>query len=105
MDPFITNTMSLFNATGTLRASGLLCQVDTVNLPWNLEAQGMIPDDWYDIYSMFWTSPVPVRTDYLVVTSASPIDIVGTKYQVFSTIFEGPDTLQMRCTRYSGVTP
>lgn len=105
MDPFITNTMMLTDEAGNLKAQNLLCQLDRANLPWNAEVQGLIPTDWYDLYSIGWSSPVPVRGDFFVVTSASPIDTSGTKYQVFSTIFEGPDTIQLRVTKYSGTTP
>lgn len=105
MDPFITNTMTLTDESGNLKAANLLCQLDTVNLPWNAEVQGLIPDDWYDLYSIGWSSPIPVRGDFFVVASASPVDTVGTKYQVFSTIYAGPDTVQLRVTRYSGTTP
>lgn len=105
MDPFITNTMMLTDESGNLKAQNLLVQLDRVNLLWNAEVTGLVPDDWYDLYSIGWSSPVPVRGDFFVVTVASPIDTVGTKYQMFSTVFEGPDTLQLRVVRYSGVTP
>lgn len=104
-DPFITNTMMLTDENGNLKVQNLLVQLDTVNLPWNAEVSGSIPDDWYDLYSIGWSTPVPVRGDLFVVTSASPVDSVGTKYQVFSTIYAGPDTIQLRVTKYSGVTP
>ena len=98
-DPFITNTMTLTDSAGNVRASGLLCQLDTVNLPWNLEVQSLVPTDWFDLYSMGWTSPIPNRGDYFVDQAS------GTKYSMFSTVFIGPDTVQVRVTKYSGVTP
>lgn len=104
-DPFITNTMMLTAENGDLKAQNLLVQLDTFNLPWNAETQGLTPTDWYDLYSIGWSSPIPVRGDYFVVTVASPVDAIGTKYQVFSTIYAGPDTVQLRVSRYSGVTP
>jgi hypothetical protein len=104
-DPFITNTMALTSESGTPIASGLLCQLDNVNLSWNAEQQGLEPTDWWDLYSVGWSSPIPARGDYFVVTVASPTDSVGTKYQMFSTLYAGPDTLQLRVVRYSGVTP
>lgn len=105
MDPFITNTMTLTDEYGNLKAQNLFCQLDRVNLPWNVEQQGLEPTDWYDLYSIGWSSPAPARGDLFTVTSASPVDTVGTQYQVFSTIYAGPDTIQLRVTRYSGVTP
>lgn len=96
---FTTNLMTLMHSDGTVVAQHLPCQLDTVNVPWNMEAQGLIPTDWYDLYSDGWTSPVPLRTDYFVDESS------GAKYQMFSEVFQGVDTLQMRVTKYSGVTP
>lgn len=106
-DPFITHTMELTDESGNLKAQNLLCQLDNVNLPWNAEVQGLTPTDWYDLYSIGWSNPVPVRGDYFVVTTETPTDPVGTKYQMFSTLFAGPDTIQVRVTRYSvsGATP
>ncbi len=98
-DPFATNTMTLTDSSGNVRASGLLCQLDTVNLPWNLEAQSLVPTDWFDLYSIGWISPLPNRGDYFVDQTS------GTKYSMFSTVFVGPDTVQVRVSKYSGVTP
>jgi len=102
MDPFVTHTMMLTDSAGNLRAQHLNCQVDNVNLPWNLESQGLTPTDWFDVYSIGWAMPIPDRTDYFVVEVDTPTDPAGTKFSVFSTIFAGPDTVQVRVTRYSG---
>lgn len=98
-DPFITNTLSLYHENGAIIAQGLLCQLDNVNLPWNMEVSAMVPTDWFDLYSIGWTAPIPIRSDYFEDESD------GTRYQMFSTIFIGPDTLQLRVSRYSGTTP
>ena len=98
-DSFITATMSLLNEDGTLRAANLFCQLDTVNLPWNQEVGGLNPTDWYDLYSLGWTTPVPVRGDYFLDQAT------GVRYSMFSTVFAGPDTLQLRVSQYSGATP
>lgn len=100
-DPFITNTMNLTDNAGNLRAQNLLCQLDRANIPWNMEAQGLIPTDWYDLYSIGWSSPVPNRGDYFVDLSTTP----PTKYAMFSTVFAGPDTIQVRVTLFGGTTP
>lgn len=104
-EPFITHTMTLTDSQGNPRASHLLCQLDRVNLPLNLEVQGLTPTDWFDLYSVGWSSPIPNRSDYFVVEKDTPTDPAGTKFSMFSTIFAGPDTVQVRVTKYSGVTP
>jgi len=98
MSIFQTALMTL-QRNGTVIAQHLPCQVDTVNLPYNMEAQGLIPTDWFDVYSIGWTSPVPQRGDYLVDEATTA------KYSVFSTIFQGINTLQFRVSRPSGATP
>lgn len=96
---FETNVMTLQHADGTVVAQHLHCQLDNVNLPWNMEVNGMIPTDQYDLFSIGWTSPIPLRSDYFVD------EATGTKYSMFSIVFQGAGTLQMRVTKYSGVTP
>lgn len=96
MNLFETAIMTLINEDGTTVQANLSCQLDTVNLPWNAEVGGMIPTDWYDLYSLGWTSPVPARGQYFVDQATSE------RYQVFSTVFSGVGTLQMRVTRYPG---
>lgn len=97
--PFLNAIMTLTGEQGNIIARDLLCQIDTVNLPWNMEAQGLVPTDWFDIYSRFWTEPVPVRGNYLVDQATE------VKYQVFSVTAQYIDHLEVRCTRYSGTTP
>lgn len=99
MGIFQTNVMTLKTSSGTVRAQHLRCQLDTVNLPFNMENGGLIPTDWYDVFSIGWTTPVPARSDYLVDESTN------VAYSVFSVIFQGMNTLQFRVTKYSGVTP
>lgn len=99
MGIFSTNSMTLQHADGTVLATGKPCQLDPVNLPWMMEGQGMIPVDSYDLYTIGWTTPAPIRGDYFVD------EATGTKYSVFSTIFTTQTSLQLRVTKYSGVTP
>lgn len=98
MGIFQTNVMTLKQSNGTVRAQHLRCQLDTVNLPWNMEVGGLIPTDWFDVFALGWTSPVPARGDYLVDEGTN------TAYSVFSTIFQGENTLQFRVTKHSGET-
>jgi hypothetical protein len=70
-------------------------QKDTVNIPLNMEAQSLIPTDWFDLYSIGWTSPVPLRSDYFV-------DEQGTKYSVFGEPAVYTDHLEVRVSRYTG---
>jgi hypothetical protein len=97
--PFLSALMTLTSESGTTIATNLWCQVDTVNLPWNMEVQGLVPTDWFDIYSLNWTTPVPARGQYLVDQAT------GTKYQVFSVVAQYIDHIEIRTTRYSGATP
>lgn len=99
-DPFITNTMNLTDEAGNLLAQNLLVQLDPANIPWNMEVSGLTPTDWYNLYSIGWSEPVPARGNYFVDLSTTP----PTKYSVFSTIFAGPDTIQLRVTKYSTTT-
>jgi hypothetical protein len=99
MNLFQTSMMTLKDINEAVLATNLPCQVDTVNLPWNMEAQGSIPDDWFDIYSLGWISPVPSRGNYFVDQAT------GTKYQVFSVTASYIDHLECRVTRYAGTTP
>lgn len=96
---FETAIMTLEQASGTPIATNLPAQLDTVNIPWNMEVQGMIPTDWYDLYSIGWTSPVPQRGQYFVDQKTN------TKYSVFGNVAVYTDHLEVRVSRYSGVTP
>lgn len=96
---FETNIMTLQQANGTPIQANLPCQLDTTNIPWNMENQGLIPTDWYDLYSIGWTSPVPQRGQYFVDQRT------GTKYSVFGNPAVYVDHLEVRISRYSGVTP
>lgn len=95
---FETNVMTLQRA-GSALAQHLPCQLDTVNIPLNLEVQGSIPTDWYDLYSIGWTSPVPQRGDYFIDEATS------THYSVFGNIGQYAGHLECRVTRYAGATP
>jgi hypothetical protein len=96
---FETAVMTLKNENGTPIAQHLPVQVDTVNIPWNAEVSGLIPDDWFDIYTIGWTSPVPQRGQFLVDETS------GTVYQVFGNPAPYVDHIEVRVTRYSGNTP
>lgn len=95
---FETAVMKLTDNLGNTVAGGerLACQLDTVNIPLNMEAQGMIPTDWYDLYSIGWTSPVPTRSNYFVDLAT------GTQYSVFGNVAVYQDHLEVRLTRYTG---
>jgi hypothetical protein len=93
--PFLSAMMTLTDINGNEIAQNLPCQIDIVNLPWNMEVQGMIPTDWFDIYSRFWITPVPARGNYFVDQTTE------TKYQVFSVTAVYIDHLEVRCSRYS----
>jgi len=99
MNLFQTSIMTLIDINENELATNLPCQVDTVNLPWNMEVQSTIPDDWFDIYSLNWTTPVPERGNYFVDQTTN------IKYQVFSVTAVYIDHLEVRVTRYSGDTP
>lgn len=95
---FQTNTMTL-QRSGEPIATGLQCQLDTVNIPWNMEVGGLIPTDWYDLYSIGWTSPVPKRGDYFIDEATQ------TPYSVFGDPDPYVDHIEVRISRYSGVLP
>lgn len=98
--PFLSAIMTLTDINGNAIAKDLMCQIDTVNLDWNMEVQSMISDDWFDIYSRFWTTPVPARGNYFVDQATN------TTYQVRSVTAVYIDHLEIRTTRYSsGTTP
>lgn len=97
--PLSTTYMKLTDSTGNVLAQHLLCQLDTVNVPLNMEVQGLVPTDWFDLFSLNWTSPVPARSNYFVDEAS------GTKYSVFGLPSVYVDHLEVRVTRYSGATP
>lgn len=97
--PFLNAIMTLTDINGNVIAKDLPTQVDTVNMPWNMEVQSTIPTDWFDIYSCFWTTPVPARGNYFVDQNTN------VKYQVFAVTAVYVNHLECRCTRYSGGTP
>lgn len=93
---FETSIMTLTTEAGVTVATNLPVQADTVNLPWNLEAGALIPTDWYDLYSIGWTAPVPLRGQYFVDQKTSE------RYQVFGNPQIFVDHLEVRCTHYPG---
>lgn len=97
--PFLSAIMTLTDSTGNVRGKDLWVQLDTVNLPWNMEVQGLTPTDWFDVYTKFWTTPVPNREDYFIDQAT------GTKYSVFSVVAKYIDHLEIRVSKYSGATP
>lgn len=94
--PFQTALMQLTDNLGNVIASNLRCVLDTVNIPLNIEVQGMVPTDWYDLYADNWTLAVPARTDYFVDQST------GVKYSIFGNPALYIDHLECRVTRYTG---
>lgn len=94
--PFQTALMTLINEDGTPVQANLPCQLDTANIPWNAEVSGFVPTDWYDLFSVNWTSPVPQRGQYFVDQAT------GFRYQVFSNPAPYIDHIECRVTRYPG---
>lgn len=99
MNLFETARMTLEHSNGTVVARDLTCQLDTVNIPLNMEGQGLIPTDWFDLFSLGWTSPIPGRGDYFVDQAT------GTKYSVFGEPGVYFDHIECRLTKYAGTTP
>lgn len=93
---FFSALMQLTDSSGVVLGSNLPCMLDTVNIPLNMEVQGMTPTDGYDLYSDNWTLAKPVRTDYFVDQST------GTKYSIFGNPALYGDHLECRVTRYTG---
>jgi hypothetical protein len=91
--------VTLKTASGSTRQADLAVHMDNINLPLELQAQGAIPVDVYEVYTMGWLTAIPNRTDYLVDQATN------TKYSMFSTVFHGHDGLQFRVSKYSGSTP
>jgi len=99
MPIFDTMAVTITHSNGQVVAQHLPIQMDTVNLDWLMQAQGLTPVDQYDVFSLGWTTPQPLRSDYLVD------EATGTKYSMCSTVFVATNSLQFRVTKYSGVTP
>jgi hypothetical protein len=96
---FFSALMQLTDNTGVVLAENIPCVLDTVNIPLNMEVQGMVPTDWYDLYSDNWTLDKPARTNYFIDQAT------GTKYSIFGNPALYGDHLECRVTRYSGTTP
>lgn len=96
---FQTAVMTLTDNGGNTIQANLACQIDVVNIPLNLEVEGNIPTDWFDVYSIGWTSPVPVRGNYFVDQSS------GAKYSVFGRTAVYQDHLEVRVALPLGATP
>jgi hypothetical protein len=90
--------MTLKRAGSTL-AKNLRCQLDTVNIPLELMGRQDIPTDLYDLYSLGWDTPAPQRGDYFTDQATN------ITYQVYGNPYIADATIQMRVTRYLGVTP
>lgn len=93
---FETASMRLTDEDGTTVAQHLPVQLDTVNVPWNAEVGGLVPTDWYDLFSIGWTAPVPQRGQYFVDEQT------GARYQVFGNPAPYVDHIECRVTRYPG---
>jgi hypothetical protein len=97
--PFLSAIMQLTATDGTVIASNLPCQIDTVNIPINMEVQQDVPTDWFDLFSVNWTSPVPIRGNYFVDQAT------GAKYAVFGRAAVYIDHLEVRVALPLGATP
>lgn len=96
---FSNAIMTLMRSNGEIIAQHLNVQLDTVNIPWNMEVGATIPTDWYDLFSLGWTSPIPQRSNYFMDESS------GVKYGVFGNPTVYFDHIEVRISRYSGETP
>lgn len=95
---FATHTVTIKHSDGTVVATGKPLQMDPANLPLQMQGEGLVPVDIYDCESIGWSSPVPLRSDYIV-------DQNGTQYSMFSTVFRGLNSLQFQVSKYTGATP
>jgi hypothetical protein len=95
---FVNATMTLTHSNGTLVSAHLPITLDPINAALDLDGT-LIPVDRFDCETVGWTSPVPLRSDYLVDEET------GAKYSLYSTIFTGINTLQFQVSKPSGATP
>lgn len=98
---FQTATMKLTDNLGNTIDGGasLACQLDTVNIPIQLEVQGSIPVDYFMLYSIGWISPVPARGQYLVDLAT------GAQYSVYGRTAEYQDHLEVQVSLPLGAIP
>lgn len=97
---FATNMIKIVDSAGNIKTpQPLPLTMDPANNSWQMQVQGLVPVDIYDCESVGWSSPVPVRSDYIVDQTT------GTKYSMFSTVFVGQNSLQFQVTKYGGTTP
>lgn len=99
--PFQTSLFTLTDNTGTVLASNIRAALDPVNIPLNLEVQGNIPTDWFDLYSDNWppSLALPVRGNYFIDQATQA------KYSVFGRTIPYPDHIEVRIALPLGVTP
>lgn len=97
---FATHMITIKHSDGTVvNPQPLPVTLDPVTLDnWNMQAQNTIPVDLFDVETVGWSTPIPLRSDYL-------IDQDGAKYSIYTQIFKGQNTLQFRVSRPSGATP
>lgn len=95
---FTTNIMNA-QRNGSIIATGLPVQLDTVNIDIILTSQNMIPFDSYDAYCDSSPLYVPQRSDYLIDHST------GAKYQFAGNPAIYSDHWEARLTRYLSTTP
>jgi hypothetical protein len=97
MDIFQTATMTLEHSDSTVVAQHLACQLDTVNVQFDIMQD--IPYDSYELYSIGWISPVPKRSDYFID------ETTGTRYSVFGNVAVYTDHLECQLSKINGTTP
>lgn len=98
MNLFQTATMTL-QRNGSPIATDLPVQLDVVNIPIDLMVSGNVPVDLYDLYSLGWTSPIPLRSDYFVD------QVTGVKYSVYGNPGVYFDHVECRISRYAEGAP
>lgn len=94
---FVTELMNLQRA-GTIIATGLPVQADTVNIDIILNSGGLIPTDNFDLYCDS-IAVIPQRADYLIGQTT------GNTYNVFGRPAVYSDHWEARATLYLGTTP
>ena|SRR5579863_7469103 len=97
---FEDTTMTLFRGTalGQPAAQGLAVQLETVNIPPNLQNGGVVTD-WFDLYSLGWATPVPYRGDTFIDEQT------GAQYSVYGIPKAYFDHVECRLTYYGSPEP
>lgn len=94
-----THYMSLQH-NGQITAQHLPVRLDPVNIPIEMQVQGLIPVDLWDARILNRTTPLPIRGDYLIDEADGT-----TKYSVWGHVYAYVNRVQFRVSRPLGVVP